>query len=154
MTSVTLDLRIDDDAWNTLVDIEEVASSALLAGAETLERPVAGEVAILLTGDEHMHALNKTWRDKDAPTDVLSFPASEADPGFLGDLALGFGICARDAKAQNLSLSAHLSHLVIHGFYHLLGYDHETDDDAAIMEALEVSALARLGLSDPYSLRA
>ena len=108
-------------------------------------------MAILFTGDQVMQALNRDWRGKDKPTDVLSFPADEMAAGFLGDLALGYGVCAKDAESLGRDFSAHITHLLIHGLLHLIGHDHESDEDADRMEALESKALARLGLPDPYS---
>jgi len=151
MSQISIDLRIVDPAWKEISDLESLADRAFGSACSEIDPRPAGEVAILLTDDAEMQALNREWRGKDKPTDVLSFPADDMQSGFLGDLALGYEICARDARKQGISLADHTAHLLIHGFYHLLGYDHETEAEAAVMEGLEVSALARLGLPDPYS---
>lgn len=154
MSAITIDLRIADIAWEALKQPADLALRALASAAQSLGGSVEGEVAILLTDDLEMQRLNRDWRGKDKPTDVLSFPADGFEPGYLGDIALGHGVCARDAAARGADFEAHVSHLIIHGFLHLMGHDHENDGEARIMEALEVSALARLGLPDPYSQRA
>lgn len=151
MSALEPDLRIEAPAWEALGDLEALAARALAAGAAEAGHEGGGEIAILLTDDAVMQALNRDWRGKDKPTDVLSFPAGEFNAGFLGDIALGYETCARDADALARDLPAHLTHLLIHGFLHLVGHDHEAEADAFIMEALEVKALARLGLPDPYS---
>jgi probable rRNA maturation factor len=98
--------------------------------------------------------LNRTWRGKDKPTNVLSFPAPEqpgaAGPRHLGDIALAFETLARESEEESKELAHHFAHLIVHGVLHLLGYDHEVEAEAEIMEALEVKALARLGITDPY----
>ncbi len=151
MSAPSVDIRIEDEAWSVLAEPEALAACALEVGAAEAGHTTGGEVAILLTSDGVMQALNRDWRGKDKPTDVLSFPADAMDHGFLGDLALGYGICARDAESLGRDFGAHIAHLVIHGFLHLLGHDHETEADATVMEGLETKALARLGLPDPYS---
>src|SRR6185437_11937225 len=97
-------------------------------------------------------ALNAAFRGKDAPTNVLSFPAA-AGAAELGDIALAFGVCAREAAEQGKSLAHHLQHLTAHGVLHLLGYDHESDAEAEVMEAKERAILAGLGVADPYAAR-
>ena len=106
-----------------------------------------GELSIALIDDAHMQGLNTQYRGKDAPTNVLSFPA---DGPLLGDIVLSFETIAREAEAKSVSFADHLSHLLIHGFLHLQGYDHQNETDAAEMEALEISALAALGIDNPY----
>lgn len=150
MSGVTLDLRISEPAWTEIDAVETLCARALDAGAGVAPA-CAGEVSVLLTDDAEMQALNRDWRDKDKPTDVLSFPSGGMPEGFLGDIALGYGTCTRDAGERGLKLGDHLSHLLVHGLLHLAGHDHERDDDASIMQGLETKALARLGLHDPYS---
>ena len=149
---IELDLRIEDEGWRALDGLEALCRRALGAAAQTSER--AGEVSLLLTGDEEMRALNKAWRDKDKPTDVLSFPATPEAAPFLGDIAVGLGVAAKDAQTQGKRLDDHLAHLLTHGFLHLAGYDHMEDTAAEEMEALERAALASIGLPDPYRDRA
>lgn len=151
MSAIHLDLRVSEPAWRAAGNVQTVCQQAVAAGAAVALTDLHGEVAVLLTDDEEMRALNRDWRGKDRATDVLSFPADASDTGFLGDIALGYGVCARDAEAMGLPLAGHLSHLIVHGLLHLAGHDHEGDEDAHIMQALEVKALARLGLHDPYS---
>ncbi|WP_304191446.1 rRNA maturation RNase YbeY [Phenylobacterium aquaticum] len=108
-------------------------------------------VCILLTGDDEVAALNDQFRHKAGPTNVLSFPAPPNPEGLIGDIALAYGVCAREAAEQGKMLEQHLSHLVVHGVLHLLGYDHEEDGEAEAMEALERSILETLGVPDPYA---
>jgi probable rRNA maturation factor len=131
---------------------ETVAVCVAEAGLAAQER---AEVSLLLTGDEEVRALNARWRGQDKPTNVLSFPASPpgrlAETPALGDIALAFETLAREAEASGVPLADHYRHLVAHGFLHLIGYDHETDEEAERMEALETRILARLGVADPYA---
>ena len=116
------------------------------------------EVSLALLEDDDVHTLNREWRGKDKPTNVLSFPMlgpediNERDgpPALLGDIALAYGVCAREADEKNIPLVDHARHLMVHGMLHLLGYDHQDDDEAADMEARETRALARLGIANPY----
>lgn len=145
---VLIEVEIDDPAWTAAVaDAEYLAIAAATA---TLDR--AGEVAVLLTGDATLRDLNNRFRGRDAATNVLSFPAMENPEGHLGDIALAYGVCAREAAEQGKTLGAHLQHLVAHGVLHLVGFDHETDAEAEAMEARERLVLAGLGLADPYAL--
>lgn len=109
-----------------------------------------GEIAVLLTDDARMQVLNRDFRGKDAPTNVLSFPAAGPDAAFLGDIALGLETLEREAGEQGKTLEDHLTHLVVHGVLHLLGYDHLESAEAETMEGLERQVLAGLGVADPY----
>jgi probable rRNA maturation factor len=144
-----IDIDIDDERWAAAVpDAEGLvreAAEAALAG----ER--GSQVSVLLTNDETVRQLNDRFRGKDAATNVLSFPALENPEGFLGDIALAFGVCEREAAEQGKSLAHHLQHLVAHGALHLVGYDHQTDAEAEAMEALEREILSGLGVPDPYA---
>jgi probable rRNA maturation factor len=122
------------------------------------------EVSFALTTDERVRALNAHWRGKDKPTNVLSFPMAE-DLDFsranvdgrellLGDIILAHGVCEAEAERDRISFEDHATHLMVHGTLHLLGYDHQSDADAADMEAREVRALARLGIASPYEVTA
>lgn len=159
----TIALRIADPAWKTaLPDIGRYARRMLRVAlaSELPARPGREdvcEVSLLLTSDAEMAQLNTDWRGKPKPTNVLSFPAEAAvdpdqPPPYLGDIALGYGICAREASKARKPLADHLGHLLVHGALHLLGYDHETDEQAAAMEPREVEILAGLGIADPYGL--
>jgi len=122
-----------------------------LAAAATAEG-VGGTVSLLLGDDAAIAALNKEFRGKDGPTNVLSFPpAEQGEAGFLGDIALAAETIAVEAESQGKSLDNHAVHIVVHGFLHLLGYDHMDEADAEKMEARERSILASLGISDPYA---
>ena len=124
--------------------------------------PFAVEVAVRLTDDEEVRALNRDFRGKDAPTDVLSFPMvqgdlldalANSDDGevILGDIALAGGVVARAADAKGVTLVDHVAHLIVHGTLHLLGYEHGDEGRAAAMEGIERDVLARLGVADPYT---
>ena len=164
---MTLDIAIDSDAeWDSSNDWAELARSAAAAAIAESAFPQLGtgvrsvELSVRLTSDAEVHALNSEWRGKDQPTNVLSFPMAEpedlqssGDAGpelMLGDVILARGVCASEAADKGIPLESHAVHLMVHGTLHLLGYDHMDDDSAADMEALEVRALARLGIADPY----
>ena len=149
--------------WPFPPDWEDLAARA----AETLAL-ICPEFAnprliasLLFTADAEVHALNREWRGKDQPTNVLSFPMLEREellalapagpPELLGDIALALETCTREATEKGLSLADHTAHLIIHGLLHLAGYDHETSPaDARAMELLEINALAQMGIADPY----
>ena len=164
MTAPTLELDIDP-VWGDATDWAALAHRAAAAAGQ-----VAPELAhehllasLVMADDDEVQALNKQWRAKDQPTNVLSFPmlsreealnasANANSPGMLGDLILAHGICAAEAEAKGIAIAAHAAHLIIHGLLHLAGYDHETGDaHATEMEALETKALALMGLADPYA---
>ncbi len=111
-------------------------------------------LTVLLSNDARLRALNRNFRAKDKPTNVLSFPAAENKDGYLGDIAIAYGVTAREAKAAGKRFGDHAAHLVVHGVLHLAGYDHELSRDAKKMESLEVKILARLGIADPYERNA
>ena len=146
-----IDIEIEDEAWAAAAPqaqhLVEAAAAAALRHAEF----DVDAVTILLTDDESVRDLNARFRGKDYATNVLSFPAPENPEGHLGDIALAFGVCAREATEQGKPLGHHLQHLVAHGVLHLLGYDHETDAEAEHMEGLERVILAGLGVPDPYA---
>ena len=145
---IELDLIIEDDTWSAIPDVEGVCQTAFRAGAEV--EPATGLVSLLLTDNAALQALNLQFRGKDKPTDVLSFPADPMDRPLLGDIAIASGVAGSDADAQGKALAHHLTHLLIHGYLHLLGHDHETASEAETMERLEIKALASLGIDNPY----
>lgn len=147
---IDLALIVEGEAWPALGDLDALCRRAFAAAAR--EAQAEGLVSVLLTDDAELHRLNLEFRGRDKPTDVLSFPALEMDRPLLGDIAVAHGVAAKDAAAQGKTLGDHLVHLLIHGYLHLLGHDHETPEDAAIMEAHEISALASLGIDNPYLL--
>jgi probable rRNA maturation factor len=147
-----IDIEIEDPAWSAaLPDAEALARAAAEAGLEAV-RPNARAIALLLTGDDEVRALNARFRGKDQPTNVLSFPTAKNPHDHLGDIALAFGVCAAEARAQGKPLAHHLQHLVAHGVLHLVGYDHEDEAGAEVMEGLERNVLAGLGVPDPYAI--
>ncbi len=144
-----IDVEVEDPAWTVAVpDAETLVRRAAEAA---LEARSAGGVTILLTDDATVQALNRQFRAKDSPTNVLSFPAPPNPEDHLGDVALAYGVCAREAADQGKPLGHHLQHLTVHGVLHLLGYDHIGDDEAEAMEGLERVVLAGLGVPDPYA---
>ena len=150
--AVRLDLRIASEAWTAnITNLQALCQAALEAGFDVHGANHDTALDVVLTDDAEMHALNEAWRGKAKPTDVLSFPSGDKTGQFLGDIAIGFGVASKDARLAKKSLEAHLSHLLIHGVLHLLGYDHIEDKAAETMEALERSALSKLGYDDPYS---
>ena len=130
--------------------------ASAIAAANRAAGPAQGAVAVVVDDDERIRTLNRLWRGLDKPTNVLSFPSPDTQPGAtrtLGDIAISYETAAREAAAEDKSLADHVAHLSVHGFLHLLGYDHESDDDAEEMEGLERAILARIGVSDPYVAR-
>ena len=148
---MTVDVDVQARAWLALLpDVEALSQRAAEAALDGSTG--ARDVAILLADDGELQELNRRYRGKAGPTNVLSFPAAPSAAPHLGDLALSWGVCAREAQAQGKPLAHHLQHLVVHGVLHLLGFDHEAEDEAETMEALERVVLARLGVDDPYRL--
>ena len=159
-----MELEIDvEEPWPAEGEWVMLAERAAMAAAQVAPE-LAGHrltTSILFTSDADVHALNAEWRGKDKPTNVLSFPMMERDdlldltpegpPEMLGDIALAYETCAREAEEKGIPIADHAAHLIVHGLLHLAGYDHEiSDEDAEAMEALETKALAVLGLADPY----
>jgi probable rRNA maturation factor len=159
-----MDLEIDVEAlWPTSATWEDLSERAAAAAAQIAPELAQSRLtaSVLFTGDEDIRALNAEWRGKDKPTNVLSFPmlersdlldlAPDGPPELLGDIALAYETCAREAAEKGIPIEQHAAHLIVHGLLHLAGYDHETsDEDAEAMEALETKALAVMGLADPY----
>ena len=141
--------------------VQRAVAAALMTaaqdGAQVERKGVPPLVEVVLADDDTVRALNAQWRGRDKPTNVLSFPADAAMPWVedapwpLGSVVLAGGVMRREAQARGVTLQDHLCWMVIHGILHLLGYDHQTEQEAARMEALERKALARLGLADPYA---
>jgi probable rRNA maturation factor len=155
-----IDVAIEDERWETAIPgLESLVTRAVEAGLAIAPGTPAGpvEVSVLLTDDAAVQALNRTWRGKDKPTNVLSFPAAPqpahvctASP--LGDVVLAYETLVRESAEQSKPLQNHLAHLLVHGTLHCLGQDHEIGEaEAEAMEALEVAALATLGIPDPYA---
>lgn len=149
-----IDINRNDDAWPE--NLDSLAERAVLEALKQSKAKVKGaaELSILLTNDAEQKELNAQWRGKDSATNVLSFPQIEpGDPviGLLGDITLARETLIREAAEQGVSFEAHFTHLVVHGFLHILGHDHLDDDEAAVMEGLETAILATLGIDDPYA---
>ena len=157
-----MDLEIDIEGWpegQWEVLAERVADAARQVAPELANPRLVA--SLIFTSDEEVHELNREWRERDKPTNVLSFPMltredlihldPDGPPEMLGDLALAHGVCAREAAEKGVPLEHHAAHLIVHGLLHLAGHDHEISDaDAEEMEALEVKALALLAIADPY----
>jgi probable rRNA maturation factor len=150
------------DVWQAEPDAETVIHRAITAAAEFVNAGIGeAELAVMLTDDAGIRTLNSNWRGIDKPTNVLSFPALPPSgpsvpgdaPRMLGDIAIAYQTARQEADDEQKPFDHHLSHLAIHGFLHLIGHDHEQDDDAETMEALEREILAQLGIPDPYSDR-
>jgi probable rRNA maturation factor len=161
---VIVDCLIEEPLWST-AGIERIAATAANAVADHLDLRHAGlEVSLLACGDARIAELNQNFRGKPVPTNVLSWPSedrgSPADGGRptppddpeLGDIAIAYGICLREAESGGRTLTDHATHLVVHGILHLLGYDHERDADATLMEGIETEILGKLGIEDPYAI--
>jgi probable rRNA maturation factor len=147
-----IDVRIDRELWKTADDASVVARRAVTEAAAVLSTP-AVELAMVFTDDSAIRLLNRDWRGVDAATNVLSFPTQrrEGEPPLIGDIVLAYETIAAEAQAQRKSLVHHVAHLAVHGFLHLLGYDHVRDADAETMERIERVALRRLAIPDPLS---
>jgi probable rRNA maturation factor len=141
-----IEVEVEDEAWTGALSDPQglVRRAAAAAAGDTV-----GEIVVLLTDDDVLQNLNAKFLDKNRPTNVLAFP--DPSPDRLGDLALAFGVCQREAAEQGKTLADHATHLVVHGVLHLMGYDHIADDDAARMEALERRLLAAMNIKDPYA---
>ncbi|MEM8540755.1 MAG: rRNA maturation RNase YbeY [Pseudomonadota bacterium] len=156
--SLQIDIANNAGQWPDKTAIEAVASKAVRRCLKELKiEDVESELSIVLTNDDEIRKLNENWRKKDNATNVLSFPAFEMSVGqmpgpMLGDIVLAVETIEREARELGISFLDHLTHLIVHGLLHLLGYDHENDTDAEQMEALETEILAQLGIKDPYSV--
>jgi probable rRNA maturation factor len=150
--------------WEGLAERAVNAAIAHSPYAAFAFSPALYEIAVKLTDDAEVHALNRAYRDKDKPTNVLSFPQVQSDllqatgntddgEVLLGDIVLAQGVCASEAADKGIAMVDHAAHLIVHGTFHLLGYDHMIDGEADAMEALEIQALASMGLADPYGDR-
>jgi probable rRNA maturation factor len=155
-----VDVLVESDAWHAEPEAEAIVRAAI-AETTALIGGAGGEVAVMLTSDEAIRELNRRWRGIDAPTNVLSFSGAQtsgesgapAAMPFLGDIAIAYETTAREAAAEGKPLPDHLAHLAVHGFLHLIGYDHDSDAAAHDMERLEARILAGRGVPDPYAMR-
>jgi probable rRNA maturation factor len=153
----------ESDRWTGIADKAVRAAIAHSPHRRFIAAPMTVEISVKFTSNDEVHALNRDYRQKDKPTNVLSFPMvqedllealANSDDGevLLGDIVLAHAVCVSEAEAKGISVEAHATHLVVHGTYHLLGYDHMNDADAEEMEEAERQALASLGIADPYPI--
>lgn len=144
-------IRIAHAPWRAAVpDARAIVRRAVRAALAVAPDPGAAEMTVMLADDALLRDLNRTWRGKDKPTNVLSFPAGPESDGFLGDIAIAFETCRREAAADGIAFRDHAAHLIVHGLLHLAGCDHEEEDEAEAMEGLERRILAAIGVADPY----
>ncbi|MCM2455849.1 rRNA maturation RNase YbeY [Rhizobium sp. CG4] len=163
MTAMDIQIRVEDDAWPSedvlLALCEKVLGAAAQFLAKEEKQPfpkMAPEISLVFTNDAEIREINAEWRDKDKATNVLSFPAFPLEPGgmpgpMLGDIVIARETVEREAVDLEKTFDDHLTHLMVHGFLHLFGYDHMETEEAEEMELLETRILASLGLSDPYA---
>lgn len=151
--------------WTDLAARAAKAAIAASSRADLISRNFDIEVSVKLSDNAEVQALNKAYRGKDKPTNVLSFPQIQPDlldtlantddgEALLGDIILAYETCRDEAVAKDISFSSHITHLIVHGSLHLLGYDHENEVDAGVMENCEINALATLGIANPYTEQA
>ena len=163
MPELDIQISVEDGGWPEEAVLASLASRVIGAAAEFLAREeeqpfpkMAPELSLVFTNDDSIQEINAEWRGKDKPTNVLSFPAFPLEPGgmpgpMLGDIVIARETVEREAVDLDKTFDDHLTHLLVHGFLHLFGYDHMEKDEAEEMEALETRILAGLGLSDPYA---
>lgn len=154
---VAVALSVEAGDWPPASRLRALVGRALAAAVALARPPLAdgAEVSVVFTDDARIRMLNRRYRKKDKPTNVLSFPAARLDAEafgpLVGDLVLAAETVAREAAAAGIAPDDHIAHLVVHGFLHLVGHDHEEEDEAVVMENLETAILARLGIADPYA---
>lgn len=163
MTSLDIQISVEAEKWPSEEELFAFSSRVLDPAVKFLKGeekqpfpPVPPELSLVFTDDASIREINAEWRDMDKPTNVLSFPAYPLEPGnmpgpMLGDIIIAFETVEREARDLEKSFDDHLTHLLVHGFLHLFGYDHIETEDAEEMEELETRILAKLGLSDPYA---
>ncbi|NJM29475.1 MAG: rRNA maturation RNase YbeY [Rhizobiales bacterium] len=143
---MNLSIATEGKGWDAIPDLEELATRAVTAA---MPKESEAEVSLLFAGDAQVAELNRRWRGKQGPTNVLSFPAPKGREA-LGDIVLASGVVAREAGEQSKSFADHTTHLIVHGVLHLLGFDHQSDSEAQEMEAREIIILEELGITNPY----
>jgi probable rRNA maturation factor len=153
--TIAIDILVEAGEWPDESALEGLADQAVAGVVAELGKAGPSELSLVFTDDAGIARLNKEWRGKDGPTNVLSFPAFPVQPGalppLLGDIVLAAETVSREAKLDGKPLEHHIAHLIIHGFLHLVGHDHEAEAEAETMEAIERRALARLAIPDPYA---
>lgn len=162
MQKLDIQIAVEAEGWPDEAELEALSTKILVHAADFLAAqgqpfaPMPSEVSLVFTDDAEIQAINSEWRAKDKPTNVLSFPAYPLKPGdkpgpMLGDIVIARETVEREAVELEKTFSDHLTHLMVHGFLHLFGYDHMSEEEAEEMEGLETRILAGLGLSDPYA---
>ena len=150
---IDIDMVVDSARWSACAAVDSTVRRAIEAAA--LAAGKSGTIAVMLTDDASIQAMNARWRGIDKPTNVLSFPAGESPAGagetYLGDIAIAYETVAAESASENKTFADHLAHLAVHGYLHLVGFDHETDAEAVRMENLETQILSGLGIADPYA---
>lgn len=142
-----VDISVNSTQWPAL---DNIINNVAMKTMEELKLKGSAELSVVLSDSAAVQRLNRDWRGKDKPTNVLSFPAGE--PGMLGDVVLAYEIVKQEAEEQKKSFDHHLMHLIIHGILHLVGHDHEDDKEAENMESLEIRILRSFGVKNPYEL--
>jgi probable rRNA maturation factor len=155
--SPVIDIRVESALWNAKRNAKAVVRRAIRHASCAVDL-TDGEVSVVLADDSAVRMLNRTWRHEDMPTNVLSFPidggnADRGRPRLLGDIVIAYQTVEREASMQRKPFAQHLAHLAVHGFLHLVGYDHRSGDEAKAMEYLETLILARLDVPNPYIVR-
>lgn len=151
MRARSIDIQVASALWAEQPLAEQTVRDAMGAASEAVDAP-DGEVSVVLTDDAAVRSLNRDWRGIDKPTNVLSFPAAKtpADAAMLGDIVIAYETLARECREEKRAFLHHLAHLSVHGFLHLIGYDHQTDSEADAMEGLESRIMTDMNLPDPY----
>jgi probable rRNA maturation factor len=156
--AVSIEILVEAGEWPPLSDLSALADQAVAAAVVAIAPPLTpdAELSLVFADDAYVRELNRRYRGKDSPTNVLSFPAAPSAPGrfgpLLGDIVLAGETVRREADAGGLTLEHHLSHLILHGFLHILGYDHQNEAEALAMERLETAILRGLGITDPHAV--
>jgi probable rRNA maturation factor len=153
-SALKIDVLVDSDRWKDAGKLKSIVRRAVTRAAAATRATMDTELAVVLTDDSAIRLLNRDWRGVDAATNVLSFPAKNAHGDrHLGDIVLAFETVAREARGERKPFAHHVAHLVVHGYLHLVGYDHERDNDATAMENVEREILRQLAIPDPYRPR-
>jgi len=150
----SVQLQFGDTRWRKVRGLSARLETAALRALRRGNAPPKAALTVLLSDDAQLQSLNRDFRGKDKPTNVLSFPAAANDDNYLGDVALAYEVTREEARAAGKRLADHATHLVVHGVLHLLGFDHVTERQARDMEPLETRILAELGIADPYAAEA
>lgn len=146
--TLEIDIAINDERWIEAIPDIEIYTHTTIEHVLTNQNIKNSEISIVLSNNPFIQDLNKTYRNKDKPTNVLSFPQNE--PNMLGDIIISFETIKQESIEQQKEMKNHFTHMLVHGCLHLLDYDHECDKDAKIMEALEISILHDLSIKNPY----